>query len=199
MGPAAAPSTARWLVSAVAELRLLAANLGALGALGVVLDLGAGHLGRLSPLETAGVLLVFGLSVGGTLASLVLGRRTGPAMLYRRVLDRAPPPPPNARPEPARRTTARAVGVALAMAIAFAVAATVLQALSITIMGKPRDEVPDHLVQAAALVAAGWLLVCAAAARVIARWFERWERARHKTVLCAPLQSATLGEVYFVA
>src|SRR5919108_6430318 len=192
MGPEAATPTSRRLVSAVAELRLLAANLGALGVLGVVLDVGAGHLGRFSPLETAGILLVFGLSVGGALASLVLGRRTGPAILYRQVLDRAPPPPTDARPEPGRRPTARAAAVSLAMALAFAVAAAVLQALSITAMGKPRNEVPDHLLQAAALVAAGWLLVCAGVARVIAGWFERWERAREKTVLCAPLQSAIL-------
>jgi hypothetical protein len=84
------------------------------------------------------------------------------------------------------------------MAVAFGVAAAVLQALAIAVMGKPRSEVPDHLPQAAALLSAGWLLVCAGAARVIAGWFERWERARAKTVLCAPLQSAILGPVYFV-
>jgi hypothetical protein len=187
------------LVHAATELRLLAAGQGAAGVAAVLLAVGVGDVGDFTPLEVFAVLLVLGLSVAGALGRLVLGRRTGPHILYRQMLERSPPPPPDASGERLSHTAVRAAGVSAAFAVAFLVAAAVLLAFALVLMGKPRDEVTDHLAAAAALVAAGWLLAGAATARVIAGWFARWERQRGRLVLCPPLRAATMGPVYFVA
>jgi hypothetical protein len=187
------------LVHAATELRLLAAGQGVAGVTAALLAVALGDVGDFTPLEVMAVILVLGLSVAGALGRLVLGVRTGPHILYRQVLERSPPPPPEASGERLSRTVVRAVGVSAGSAAVFLMAATVLLAFGLVLMGKPRDEVPDHLAPAAALVAAGWLLACAVTARVIASWFARWERQRGRLVLCAPLRAATMGPVYFVA
>jgi hypothetical protein len=186
------------LVRATTELRTLVGVLGGLGALLLAGALVLGDTGRLSPLETADVLLVFGLSTGASAAAAAaLGAWTSPRMLYRNILDRAPGPPPEARRESGRRTQVRTVVAGVVTVAAFLGVATVASALLLVVMGKPRSEIPHHLPTLAALIGGGWALACAGAAWLVARWLERWEELRGRRILCAPLHAAILGEVYF--
>jgi hypothetical protein len=85
------------------------------------------------------------------------------------------------------------------MIVGLAIAAAVGLTVTLLLMGKPRDEVLTHLPGAAELVAAGWTLVCGAAALRIGTWFARWERVHGRQVLCRPLHAGTLSYVYYVA
>jgi hypothetical protein len=188
------------LVEATTELGTLCAVLAFAGAALVVADLALGHLGRLTPLELADVIIVFGVSTGASLAgAAALGAWTGPRILYRNILDRAPNPPLQARREPARRTRNRTLVVGALTAVAFVGAAALASAILLAAMGKERHDIPKHLVTIAALIGGGWALACAAAAWTVKRWLQRWERLRGQRVLCPPLHAASLGEVYFTS
>ena len=186
------------LVRATTELRTLIGVLAGLGALLLAGALALGDVRRLSPLELADVILLFGLSTGSSAAAAAaLGAWTPPRILYRNILDRAPGPPPKARRESSRRTRTRTILAGAVTVAAFVGLATVGSALLLVVMGKPRSEIPHHLPTIAALIGGGWALVCAGAAWLVARWLERWEELRGRRILCAPLHAASLGEVYF--
>jgi hypothetical protein len=188
------------LVEATTELRTLYAVLAPAGAMLLVADLALGHLGRLTPLELADVIIVFGVSTGTSLATAAaLGAWSGPKVLYRNILDRAPDPPPQAQRETPRRTRARSVLAGVLTAVAFIVAAGVASAILLAAMGKDRHEIPNHLITIAALIGGGWALACAGAAWTVKRWLQRWEHLRGQRVLCPPLHAASLGEVYFTS
>jgi hypothetical protein len=188
------------LVEATTELRTLYAVLGFAGAALVVADLALGHLGRLTPLEVADLIIVFGVVTGASIASAAaLGARTAPRILYRNILDRAPDPPAEAHREPPRRTRARTLLVGALTAVAFLGAAALASAILLAAMGKDRSAIPDHLIPLAGLIGGGWALACAGAAWTVKRWLERWERLRGQRILCPPLHAASLGEVYFTS
>jgi hypothetical protein len=187
------------LVEATIELRMLVWVFGCLGGALVIADLAVGHLGRLTTLEIADVIIVFGVSTGTSLAAVALGRFTGPKILYRNILDRAPDPPPQAHREPPRRTQTRGFWIGALTAVAFVGVAAISSALLLAVMGKERQDIPDHLIAIAALIGGGWALACAGAAWTVRRWLERWEHLRHQRVLCPPLHAASLGEVYFTS
>jgi hypothetical protein len=187
------------LVEATAELRALLWVFGGLGGALLVADLAAGHLGRLTTLEVADVIIVYGVSTGTTLAAVALGRFTGPKILYRNILDRAPDPPPQAHREAPRRTRTRGVLIGALTVVSFVAVAAIASGILLAVMGKEKSEIPDHLIAIAALIGGGWAVACAGAAWKVRAWLERWERLRHQRVLCPPLHAASLGEVYFTS
>jgi hypothetical protein len=189
----------RPLVVAAHELRWLgrgwlAAGVATLGAVLV-----SGSLDRLSTLEVAAVALVFGLSLGGAIGGLVLGVRTGPPILYRRIFDLAPPPPVEASGEDRRATARRAVLTALGAGAGLAVGAALALPITLVLLGTPRHDLLDHLPQATALVAGCWMLAAGAVAMQVTVWIERWQGLRQKVILCAPLHSGLLRHVYYAA
>jgi hypothetical protein len=186
------------LVRADTELRALAAAWAAAAVLALAAALALGVEG-FTLLEVDATVIVLGLTVVCALGGVFLGRRTGPAHAYRQVFEYAPSPPPAARGESNGQTVRRALMVALATAAGALPIACFVLGLTLLVFGKPRSELLDHLPAAAALVASGWILVCAVAARVVAAWFERWERARGKVILCHPLRSGIAAHVYYVA
>jgi hypothetical protein len=187
------------LVEATTELGTLVGVFGFLGGLLVAADLAVGHLGRLTALEIADVIIVYGISTGTSLAAVALGRWTGPQILYRNILDRAPDPPPQAHREPPGRTRTRGLLIGGLTAVAFVGVAALSSAILLVVMGKDRQDVPNHLIAIAALIGGGWALACAGAAWTVRRWLERWERLRHQRILCPPLHAASFGEVYFTS
>jgi hypothetical protein len=189
----------RPLVVAAHELRWLGRGWLAAGVVTLGAVVVSGSLGELTALEVAAVALVFGLSLGGAIGGLVLGVRTGPPILYRRIFDIAPPPPPDARGESRRTTARRAVWTALAAGVFLALGAALALPATLILLGTPRHELLDHLPQAAGLVASGWLLVAGAVALEVATWFERWQRLHERVIVCAPLHSGLLRHVYYAA
>jgi hypothetical protein len=186
-------------VVAARELRWLgwawcAAGVAALGA-----GLAAGSVARLGTLEAAASVLVFGLSVGGSLGGLLLGVRTPPPILYLRIFDIAPEPPPHARGEAPRTTALRAVAAALAEVLPLMLLSALALAVTLLLIGEPQDELPDQLAQITAFVTGGWLLVAATIALRVAAWVTRWERLRGKVLICPPLHSGRLSHVYYAA
>jgi hypothetical protein len=189
--------TGKPLVRADTELRALAATWGAAGVITLAAALALG-VDRFTTLEVDGTVIVLGLSVVCALAGVFLGRRTGPVHAYMQLFEYAPAPPPTLRGESNAQTVRRALRVAIATAAGFLPVAFFLLAMALLVFGAPRSQLLDHLPAAAALIAAGWMLVCAAAARVVAAWFERWEQARGKVILCHPLRSGIVAHVYYV-
>jgi hypothetical protein len=189
----------RPLVVAAHELRWLGRGWLGAGVVTLGADLVSGSLADLGTLDVAASALVFGLALGGAAGGLVLGVRTGPPILYRRIFDLAPPPPVGARGEDHRATARRAVRAALAAAAGLAVAAAFALVAAMVLLGKPKHDLLDQLPQAAALVAGCWMLVAGAVALRVALWFMRWERLRQRVVLCSPLHSGLLRHVYYAA
>lgn len=189
---------AKPLVRADTELRALAAAWGAAAVLTLAAALAIG-VGEFTTLEVDATAIVLGLTVVCALGGVFLGRRTGPAHAYRQLFEYAPRPPSTARGESNGQTMRRALTVALATGAGALPIAFFALGLTLLVFGKPRSQLLDHLPAAAALVASGWILVCAVAARTVAAWFERWEQARGKVILCHPLRSGTVAHVYYVA
>jgi MFS family permease len=185
------------LVRADSELRAFAAGWFATAAATLAAALALG-IGEFSQAEVNATTFVLGLSVACALAGLVLGRRTGPAIAYRQLFETAPAAPRRRLAESGRRTVRRALTVAVASWAGFIAVAFFVLALTLLVMGQPREELLDHLPAASGLVAGGWMLVCAGVTRLIARWFARWQRMRGKVILCHPLRSGMLAHVYYV-
>jgi hypothetical protein len=143
------------------------------------------------------ILIFLGLSLGCVLGALLLARRTGPDILYFRILDRAPPPPPVPR-EASGATTRRVIPPAIGIVIGLLVAGFIGAGLALVLGGQPRDEIGDDLAGGALLTAAGWTLACGAAGLRMSSYFARWERLREAEVLCRPLKAGTMRPVYWV-
>lgn len=170
-------------------------------ALGVVLlavAFASGTAAELDTGESTLVLTLFGLSVASALGALLIARRTGPEILYYRILDRAPPPPPRVPRETPGATTRRVIppAIALSLVLLFFALAGVLGALGLA--GEPRSQILENLAGGTLLVAAGWTLTCAAAALRMGSYFTRWERRRDARVLCQPLKAGIMRPVYWV-
>lgn len=188
---------ARALVRADGELWAVAVAWLVAGSACVVAAIALGSLGHLSPLEFWATLFALVIPPLATAGTLLLGRRTPRGMLYRLLLDRAPSPPPELPTEARRRTAARAGVAAVCLGFGLLPFIAIGLAFELAAMGKPRGEIPDHLVEAASLVDGVWLLACAAAAAQVGRWILRWERVRGRAALCPPLHSGLLSPVYF--
>lgn len=163
-----------------------------------VVAVASGATGELDWGEGTLVAILLVLSIGGALGGLLLARRTGPEILYFRILDRAPPPPPGVPRERPGATTRRVIAPAIAAVLGLLVAAVLGVAIVLLVGGQPRAELRDDLPGGALLVAAGWTLACGAVGLRIASYFRRWERIRHGTVLCEPLRAGAMRSVYWV-
>jgi hypothetical protein len=126
-----------------------------------------------------------------------LARRTGPDILYYRILDRAPPPPPVPR-ERAAATTRRVIPPAVALVMGLLVAGFIGTGVVLVLGGQPRDEIGEDLAGGALLTTAGWTLTCGVAGLRMGAYFARWERLRGAVVLCRPLKAGTMRPVYWV-
>ena len=169
----------------------------ALGGALVAVDIATGRVAQLDGTEFILILVLIGLSLGCVLGALLLARRTGPEILYYRILDRAPPPPRVPRESPGA-TTRRVIPPAIVVVIGLLVVAIFGAAMILALGGQPRDEIAEDLAGGALLAAAGWTLTCGAAGLRMASYFGRWERLRDARVLCRPLKAGTMRPVYWV-
>ena len=186
------------LVVAVDELVYLGATSGAAGVVALGLSLALGSLSKFTPMEYVSGAVIPVVTIGSTYATALLGKRTGPAMLYRRVLDRAPSPPRALRQESLRPTAIRAVVIAIALGAVLLMVAALTEAFSLAFMGRKRDDIPDHLTELAGIIGGAWMLGVAVAALQIRRYLQRWEASRGHTILCRPLNSGLMSPVYYV-
>lgn len=168
-----------------------------LGAALVTVDVATGSAAELDGAELTLIMVLIGLSLGCVLGALLLARRTGPDILYYRILDRAPPPPRVPRESPGA-TTRRVIPPAIAVVIGLLVLGVFGATLILSLGGQPRDEIGEDLAGGALLAAAGWTLTCGAAGLRLASYFGRWERLRDAQVLCRPLKAGTMRPVYWV-
>ena len=187
----------RPLVRVDRELRVVALVWTGVGIVCVLAAVLLGSLDHLSPLEFWATLFALFLPPLGTAGARLLGRRTPMGMVYRVILDRAPSPPAGRDPEPPRRTAARAGLAAVCFAVGMFPFVAGGLAFELAAMGKPTEEIPNHLAEAASLVDGVWLLACAVAAAQIGRWVVRWEANRGRAALCPPLHSGLLSPVYY--
>lgn len=170
----------------------------ALGAVLLAVALASGAAWELDAGELMLTLALLGLSVSSVLGAALIARRTGPEILYYRILDRAPPPPPGVPCETRSATTRRVIPPAIALAIVLLVFAVPSVVAMLGLAGEPRPEILEDLPGGALLVSAGWTLTCGAAALRMGFYFKRWERLRHAQVLCEPLKAGTMRPVYWV-
>ena len=188
----------RPLVRAATELRCFGATWCAAGALLLAGAVAAGALGVYRAAHVVAMVAVLGLSVGCVLGGLLLARRTGPEILYLRLLDRAPPADPGYPLETPRETLRRTLPPALVLAFTLTAIAPLVVGAVLLLVGEPRREVVDGLAATALGVGGGWTLVCGLAGLRMASYFERWERKRGKTALCPPLRAGAMRHVYRV-
>jgi hypothetical protein len=184
------------IVAARQELARFGWSWVALGAALVAVALATGSAAELDSGELVLIVILIGLSLGCVLGALLLARRTGPDILYYRILDRAPPPPLVPR-EPPGATTRRVIPPAIALVIGLLVAGFIGAGLALVLGGQPRDEIGEDLAGGALLTAAGWTLTCGAAGLRMASYFARWERLRGAQVFCRPLKAGTMRPVYW--
>ena len=169
----------------------------ALGAALLLAAIASGSAAKLDATELTLIFVLIGLSLGCVLGALLLARRTGPDILYFRILDRAPPPPPVPR-ETAGATTRRVVPPAIAIVLALLVAGFIGAGLALVLGGQPRTEIGDDLPGGTLITAACWTLACGLAGLRMASYFGRWERLRTAEVFCRPLKAGTMRPVYWV-
>lgn len=186
------------LVPAARELARFGWTWTALGALLLVAAQATGAASRLDGAELTLILILFGLSSGCVLGALLLARRTGPDILYYRILEYAPPPPPGVPRETPGATTRRVLPPALALVLALVLVAVVAAGMMLALGGQPRDEIREDIPGGALIVAAGWTFVCGLAGLRMAAYFTRWQRMRTAVVLCVPLKAGTMRPVYWV-
>jgi len=168
-----------------------------LGAALLFAALATGSTAELDSAEAVLLLVLVGLSLGCVLGALLLARRTGPDILYYRILDRAPPPP-RSPCERAGATTRRVIPAAILLVLGLLVAGFIGTGVMLVLGGQPRSGVRDDLAGGALLVAAAWTLACGAAGLRMASYFGRWERMRNAEVLCRPFKAGTMRPVYWV-
>ena len=168
----------------------------ALGAALVLVAVASGSTAELDRGELLLILVLVGLSLGCVLGALLLARRTGPDILYYRILDYAPPPPPVPRERPAE-TTRRVIAPAIAVVLGLLVAALFGTVMALVVGGQPRSGIRDDVAGGTLLAGAAWTLTCGAAGLRIAGYFARWERLRGAVVLCVPLKAGTMRPVYW--
>jgi hypothetical protein len=169
----------------------------ALGAALLFTAIASGSAAELDSAELTLIVVLIGLSLGCVLGALLLARRTGPEILYYRILDRAPPPPPVPR-ERSGATTRRVIPPAIGIVIGLLAAGLIGAGMMLVLGGQPRDEIGDDLAGGTLLTAAAWTLACGAAGLRMASYFAHWERMRSAEVFCRPLKAGTMRPVYWV-
>jgi len=169
-----------------------------LGTALLVTAVASGSTAELDGAELTLVLVLLGLSLACVLGALLLARRTGPEILYYRILDQAPPPPPRVPRETAGATTRRVIPPAIGVVLALIAVGLVGTAIILVLGGQPRSQVRDDLAGGALIAAAGWTLACGAAGLRMASYFGRWEHLRAARVMCVPLKAGTMRPVYWV-
>ena len=195
--PVEEPPPPPLLVPARQELRGFGWSWTALGLALLIVAVATGSTTELDRAELALLLIFIGLSLGCVLGAILLARRTGPDILYYRILDRAPPPPPVPR-ELSGATTRRVIPPAIAVVIGLLVAGFVGTGVVLVLGGQPREGIGEDLAGGTLLTAAAWTLTCGAAGLRMAAYFRRWERLRGAEVLCRPLKAGTMRPVYWV-
>jgi hypothetical protein len=170
-----------------------------LGTALLLADVASGSVAELDSAELTLVLVLLGLSLGCVLGALLLARRTGPEILYFRILDFAPPPPPEVPLESPGATTRRVLPPAISLAIVLVLVGIVGVGMMLVVGGQPRSTIREDLAGGTLLVAAGWTLTCGAAGLRMASYFSHWQRMRDAVVLCRPLKAGTMRSVYWVA
>jgi MFS family permease len=186
------------LVPATRELSRFGWIWTALGIALVVAAFATGAAAELDGGDATLILVLIGLSLGGVLGALLLARRTGPEILYFRILDRAPPPPPGVPRETPGATTRRVASPAIAIVLVLLGAGIVGAAMMLLLGGQPREEVNEDIPAGALIAAGAWTLACGVAGLRIASYFDRWQRLRDAVVLCRPLKAGTMRPVYWV-
>ena len=196
--PVEEPPPPPLLVPARRELRRFGWVWVALGGTLLTVALASGSAEELDSAELALILIFVGLSLGCVLGALLLARRTGPDVLYYRILDQAPPPPRVPRETPGA-TTRRVIPSAIAVVIGLLVAGFIGTGVVLVMGGQPRAGVRDDLAGGTLIIASAWTLTCAAAGLRMSFYFTRWERRHEAEVLCRPLKAGTMRPVYWVA
>ncbi len=169
----------------------------ALGAALLLAAIASGSAANLDGTELTLIFVLIGLSLGCVLGALLLARRTGPEILYYRILDRAPPPPPVPR-ERSGATTRRVIPPAIGIVIGLLIVGFIGAGMMLVLGGQPLDEIRGDLAGGALLTAAVWTLACGAAGLRMASYFAHWERLRTAAVFCRPLKAGTMRPVYWV-
>ena len=196
--PVEEPPPPPLLVPAARELAHFGWTWTALSALLLAAAFATGAASRLDGGDLILVMVALGLSLGCVFGALLLARRTGPEILYYRILEYAPPPPPGVPRETSGATTRRIVPPAIAVVIVLILAGVVATAMTLSVGGQPRAEIREDLAGGALIVAAGWTLACGIAGLRMASYFARWQRLRTAVVLCRPLKAGTMRPVYWV-
>ncbi|MGH2837426.1 MAG: hypothetical protein ACRDJY_03645 [Thermoleophilaceae bacterium] len=196
--PVEEPPPPPLLVPARRELRRFGWVWVALGTALLVAAVVTGSTKELDSAELALIGVFVGLSLGCVLGALLLARRTGPDILYYRILDHAPPPPHVPRETPGA-TTRRVIPSAIAVVIGLVVAGFIGTGVVLVMGGQPREGVSDDLAGGTLLIASTWTLTCAAAGLRMSSYFGRWEKRHAAEVLCRPLKAGTMRPVYWVA
>jgi hypothetical protein len=170
-------------------------------ALGVALLAAAVATGTVRELDTGELILILvfvGLSLGCVLGALLLAQRTGPEILYYRILEYAPPPPGGVPVETPGATTRRIAPPAFGVALALLWVAVIGTGMMLLMGGEPREGVADDI-PAGALIAGGtWTLVAGLAGLRMGAYFQRWQQLRDALVLCRPYKAGTMRPVYWV-
>jgi hypothetical protein len=169
----------------------------ALGAALFVAAIASGSTGKLDSTELVLILVLLGLSLGCVLGALLLARRTGPDILYYRILDRAPPPPRVPRELPGA-TTRRVIPQAIVVVMGLLIAGFIGAGMMLILGGQPTDEIGEDLAGGTLVTAAGWTIACGVVGLRMATYFGRWERLRDALVFCRPLTAGTMRPVYWV-
>lgn len=185
------------LVPARRELSRFGWTWTALGTALFAAAFGSGSTSALDGAELALIVALLGFSLACVLGALLLARRTGPEILYYRILDRAPAPPQVPRETPGA-TTRRVVPPAIAIVLGLLVAGLFGATMALVLGGQPPDEIGEDLPAGALIAAAGWTLTCGLAGLRMASYFQRWERLRQAVILCRPLKAGTMRPVYWV-
>jgi hypothetical protein len=186
------------IVPAARELARFGWTWTVLAALLLVVAEVSGAASRLDSAELILILVLLGLSSGCALGAVLLARRTGPNILYYRILEYAPPPPPGVPRETPGATTRRVLAPAVALVLALVLIAVVAAGMMLALGGQPRGEIREDIPGGALIVSAGWTLVCGLAGLRMASYFTRWQRLRGAVVLCVPLKAGTMRPVYWV-
>ena len=170
----------------------------ALGAALLITAIASGSASKLDSAELTLIVVLIGLSLGCVLGALLLARRTGPEILYYRILDYAPPPPSAVPRETPGATTRRVIPPALTLVLGLIALGIVATTAVLLLGGQPRAGVADDVPAGTLLFAGAWTFVCGAAALRIAAYFTRWQRRRTAVVWCRPLKAGTMRPVYWV-
>ena len=168
--------------------------------LGAALVLAAPATGAASELDESELILIvvlIGLTLGCVLGALLLARRTGPEILYYRILDKAPPPPPGVPRETAGATTRRVLPPAIAIVLVLLGVGAIGTMMILLLGGQPPEDIRDDMPAGGLITAGTWTLASGLVGLRMAAYFQHWQRLRGAVVLCRPLKAGIMRPVYY--